>query len=257
MAAEIAAVEHTRPDGLIESNLVFKGYQDGDIRAYRVRADRAEPQPAIIMIPEFRGIQPEIKEIAARLAEKGYVVLLVEPFSRDQQPIDIDDSNALLIRMAQLSDTMVVEDLKCAANHLRGQAFVNGDRIGVTGFCMGGLYARLLGCSDDSITCAVEFYGSVKYDATSEAKPVSPIDAAKDLHCPYLGFFGAKDDFIPVDQVRELEQLFSAENKDAVVEIYDKAGHAFMNHARELYVEDVAQDAWTKTLAFFTQHLRA
>lgn len=257
MSSSVAAVETTRPDGLIESHLVFKGYQDGDVRGYRVRPDRATPQPGIIVIPEFRGIQDEIRDVGRRLAEKGYVALVIEPFSREQQETDPEDFNALLQRMFALSDTMVIEDLKCAANYLRGEEFVNKERIGVIGFCMGGLYARFAGCSDPSVTCVVEYYGSIKYDATTEAKPVSPINVAKDLHCPYLGCFGAKDEFIPVEHVRELEQVFREHGKHAVFEIYENAGHAFLNEARELYVEDAAKDAWAKTLAFFTQHLRA
>lgn len=256
MANPVAAVETTRPDGLIESHLVFKGYQDADIRAYRVRPDRDKPQPGIIVIPEFRGIQEEIRDVGRRLAEQGYVALVMEPFSRAQEETDPDDFNALLIRMAQLSDTMMVEDMKCAANYLRNEDCVDEEHIAVIGFCMGGLYARLAGCYDDTVTCVAEYYGSVKYDATSDAKPVSPIDVAKNLHCPYVGFFGAQDDFIPVDQVRELQQVLREHDKNAVFEIYENAGHAFLNHAREGYVEDAAKDAWTKTLAFFTQHLR-
>ncbi len=257
MANPVAAVETTRPDGLIESHLVFKGYQDADLRAYRVRPDRGKPQPAIIVVPEFRGIQEEIRETGRRLAEKGYVALVLEPFSREQEETDPEDFDALLQRMFRLSDPMMVEDMKCAAAFLRTEEFVNEERIAAIGFCMGGLYARLAGCSDDSLTCVVEYYGSVKYDGTSEAKPVSPIDVAKDLHCPYLGFFGAKDEFVPVAHVHELEQVFREHDKNAVFEIYENAGHAFLNEARELYVEDAAKDAWAKTLAFFTQHLRA
>lgn len=257
MSTQIAAVETTRPDGLIESHLVYSGYQGADVRAYRVRADRDAPQPAVIVVPEFRGIQEEIRDTARRLAEKGYVALVIEPFSREQTAVDPEDFNALLTRMYQLSDPMAVADIKCAADYLRGLDFVNEERIGAIGFCMGGLYARLAGSSDAGLTCAVEYYGSVKYDATTEAKPVSPIDKAKDLACPYLGFFGGKDDFVPVAHVRELEAAFQEHDKDAVIEIYDNAGHAFLNHARESYVEAAATDAWAKTLAFFTQHLRA
>jgi len=256
MATTVEAVETKRPDGLIESHLVFKGYQDGDVRAYRVRPDVNVPQPGIVVIPEWRGLLDEIRELGRRLAKAGYVALVIEPFSRNQEPIDLDDMNQLAQRMQALSDVMAVGDVQAAAKYLRSLDFVNGERIGTIGFCMGGLYSRLAACTDESLTCAVEYYGMVKYAGTSEAKPTQPIDMAKDLHCPYVGFFGAKDEFVPLADVREMEQVFRAEDKDAIVEVYDKAGHAFLNEERELYVEAAAKDAWRKTLAFFTQHLR-
>ena len=257
MVATVDAVENTRPDGLIESYLVFKGYQDADIRGYRVRGEGATPRPGIVVIPEFRGITEHIRDIGRRLAAQGYTALVMEPFSRESGETDGDDLPALFARMMQLSDVMAVEDVKAAAVYLRSLPFVNQERIGVVGFCMGGLYARLSGCSDDTLTCVVDYYGAVHYDATSEAKPKSPIDLAPELHCPYLGFFGGKDDFIPVAHAHELEQVFREQDKNAAVEIYPDAGHAFLNDSRDTYVEDAAKDAWVKTLAFFTQHLRA
>ncbi len=117
----------------------------------------------------------------------------------------------------------------------------------MVGWCFGGGWslrtALLLG---PEIDAAVIYYG----------RPVTEPDQLAPLQAPLLGHFGALDDGIPVDRVRELEAALAALGKEAAIHIYEEADHAFANPSGTRYNEAAAELAWERTLAFFDRHLR-
>lgn len=82
---------------------------------------------------------------------------------------------------------------------------------------------------------------------------VADIDPAA-IHMPIEGNYGERDTGIPADGVHAFQQELQVPN-DIVV--YANAGHAFFDDQRSSYVADVAEDAWRRTLAFFTKYLKA
>src|SRR4029450_4286083 len=97
--------------------------------------------------------------------------------------------------MGELTDEGIVEDVGAAVAFLETQPSVRADRIGITGFCMGGRVNFLPACAlPAKLQAAVPFYGGG-----------IPIDRTATLQAPVLAFFGEDDPFIPLDQVRALE----------------------------------------------------
>lgn len=244
-------------DFAIEDAMVDVPVKGGSYKAYRTIPQGGGSQPGVIVIHDFRGLADHTRDIARRLAKAGYVALAVDLFSRSEKLSDPDDMTALFDRMQNLPDRQALSDLMAAEHYLHALAQVGARRVGVIGFCMGGLYAHLAGCDNEMIHAVVDFYGMLRYAQTTPAKPVSPIDLASNLKCPLIGFFGENDELIPLADVREFEARLGKEGKSFEIHVYPGCGHAFFNDTRETYRPEAAQDAWGKTIRFLAQHLRA
>jgi carboxymethylenebutenolidase len=216
----------------------------------------------VVFIHDVWGPSPHSQQFSDRLADAGYVVLAVD-FYRDLAEAPGADPGAFI---RGLSDPDVLADVARGIAALEARDDVVTGRIGVTGVCMGGMYALLAACSIDGLAAAAPFYGMLSYDHGMLAepggrdhsrKPRAPLEAAPGLRCPLLAFFGEQDAFIPG---RDVDALEAALPKDAqAVEIvrYADAGHAFMNETREeVFRAEAARDAWSRLEAFFDRHLR-
>ena len=140
-----------------------------------------------------------------------------------------------------------------------------GRKVGVTGFCMGGMYALLAACEVPGLAASAAYYGLLSHehgllyaeDGLDPArKPRQPLDAAAHLRCPLLAFFGDADEFVPLSDIRRLEQTLAAGATPAEVVIYAGAGHAFMNDTRpEAFKPEIAARAWAAMLEIFRKEL--
>jgi carboxymethylenebutenolidase len=139
-----------------------------------------------------------------------------------------------------------LKDLNATVTYLKTTPTVDGAKIGVTGFCMGGSYALMLPCVNHGIKAAVPFYGWVP-------NPDTPI---QNLACPVLYFYGEEDGFVPKADVQRLDAALKKYKKPGEIKTYPGAGHAFFRDTdASVYKPTQAKDAWTRTLAFFHQHL--
>ena len=166
-----------------------------------------------------------------------------------------------------LFDDQVLEDVARGVAFFGERPETAGARVGVTGVCMGGMYAMLAACRVSGLAAAAPFYGMLSYEHGLVAgegerdrarKPTSPLEATAGLGCPLLAFFGEDDDFVPVADVRALSASLAATEHSVEVVIYPEAGHAFMNETRpEAHRPQAAEDAWARLAAFFDRHLVA
>ena len=234
--------------------LVKNGFLD--IPAYLTVPDEAEAAPGVLLLTEWAGLNEHMRDLARRFAAAGLACLVHEPFVRDAgpQPATTDDLGA---RMLRLADEDALSDIAAAANWLRSQPGVDGRRIGVAGFCMGGRLALLAAARVQALGAAVCFYGSPNNwgDGTTPKRPYTPGDLASQIACPVLGIYGAEDPFIPVPEVRKLEAALRAVRRSATITIYPEAGHAFVNDTAAGYHPAAAQQAWDQMIAFCRQHL--
>ena len=210
---------------------------------YAAKPEGAGPFPAVIVIQEWWGLNEHIKNVAERYAREGYVALAPDLY-RGKVTADPNEAGKL---MGALNREEAVKDLLGAIQHLRAMKEVRGDRIGVTGFCMGGSYALLLPCRTKEIRAAAPYYGEIPDEA-----------ALRNLACPILYVYGDADFWITKDEVKRLEASLKKLGQAGEVKIYPGAPHAFFNDTRkDVYRQTEAQDAWRRTLDFFAKHLKA
>ena len=132
------------------------------------------------------------------------------------------------------------EDALSDVGDVVGQLRAAGaDKIGVTGFCMGGLVTYLTATSGIDVQAAVPFYGG--RIAQNLGEPT----------CPTLLLFGGTDEYIPTEDIEAVQ----AYHGDQVV-VYPQAGHGFFRDGSDSYDEAAATDAWERLTKFFATNLR-
>jgi len=239
---------------LAQAELTFT--RDGTpLHAYGAWPAERSALPGLIVIPDVRGLTDHYRDIARRFAHEGFFALAVDLYSREGAP-DLPDMAAVFAWIRQLPDPRVLADLGAAVRYLDERSEVARGRVGITGYCMGGQYALMAACSVPGIAACVSWYGMLRYAEHDERKPVSPLELAPRLACPYLGLFGAEDALIPTADVEELRAILERAGKTFAIKSYPGAGHAFFNDTRpDAYRPDAAADAWPRAIAFLRTHL--
>ncbi|MBD2103542.1 dienelactone hydrolase family protein [Leptolyngbya sp. FACHB-261] len=200
--------------------------------------------PGLLVLQEWWGLVPHIKDVADRFAAAGYVALAPDLF-HGVQTSSPDEAGRLLMA---LNIEQTAQDLQTAADFLLNHEAVTSQKLGVVGFCMGGQLALLAATVSQSIGAVVDFYGIHPH-----VKP----DFSK-LKAPVLGLFAEHDSSVTAEAVYELQTAIRKAGGSIQARIYPDVDHAFFNDTRpEVYNEPVAQDAWERTLDFFQQNLIA
>ncbi len=227
---------------------------------YLARPDQ-DAHPGVVMIHDVWGLSDHTRDLARRLAGEGFAVLALNLYRRHGE-VRIDDPGRW---MRELSDPQVLADVQTGVDFLAASPATGAGRVGVTGFCMGGMYALLAACECRGVSACVSYYGLLSHahgilhserGPDPERKPRQPLDAAADLRCPLLACFGDRDEFVPMADIERLRGRLAGADPPADVVIYPGAGHAFMNDTRpDAYRPEAAADAWGRMLEFFRKHL--
>jgi len=220
------------------------------------------PNRGVVMIHDVWGLSDHARDMARRLARDGFAVLAVDLYRREAK-VKIEDPGAW---MRGLSDVQVLEDVQAAVDFLAKHRDTADSDVGVIGFCMGGTYALLAACGCRDVRASVSFYGLLShehgllYDPKGHdpaLKPRQPLDAVSDLACPFLGLFGAEDEFIPLKDVERLRVKLDETGQPHGVFVYPDAGHAFMNDTRpQAFRPEIAEEASARAVRFLQDHLR-
>ena len=243
----------------IESGLVKVQAEAGAMTAFTARPAGSGKYPAVIVVMEAFGLNQHIKDVAARLAREGYATLAPDLYYREQNAVVGYDNLPDAIRlMSGLWDDKIVKDMNAAIAYLQQQPSVRADRIGVTGFCMGGRVTFLTACTNAAVKAAVPFYGGGigSVMQPNERTPKAPLERADTLSAPMLLFFGESDPFIPLAEVDRIKLRLKDLNKTAETIVYPGAPHGFFCSERDSYRADAAKDAWDRMLKFFALHLK-
>ena len=231
----------------IRSEMIQVAAPGGSMPAQLARPAAAGRYPGVIVVQEAFGLNGHIKAVAGRLAGEGYVTLAPDLFYRGGagRTASYAELPKAIELMTSLKDNQIVEDVAAAVAHLERDAAVRPERLGITGFCMGGRVSYLAACAlTDKFKAAVPFYGGG-----------IPVERTDTLGCPVLALFGEDDPYIPLTQVAHLRAEASRLGKRVDVVVYPKAPHGFFCDERDSYRPEAAADAWRRTLAFFSQHL--
>lgn len=215
------------------------------VRAFVAAPQTKEKRPAIIVVQEWWGLTEHIKDIAKRYAAEGYVAIAPDLYSRLGHALTTDAGEAgRLMNSLQQEDGL--KDLNATVAYLKTVPEVDANRIGVTGFCMGGSYALMLPCVNQDIKAAVPFYGQVP-------NPDTPL---QQLACPILYFYGEDDGWITKADVQRLAAALKKYQKAGEIKTYPGAPHAFFRDVdKTVYRPEAAMDAWVRATSFLKQHL--
>jgi carboxymethylenebutenolidase len=232
----------------------------GEIPAYRARptGDPKRKLPVLLVVHEIFGVHEHIKDLCRRFAKWGYFAIAPDLFARQGDASKITDIKQLLQDIvSKAPDDQVLSDLDATLAWASGQAQVNPEHVGITGFCWGGRVSWLYAAHQPRLKAAVAWYGKMIGDK-DPLHPRHPLDIAGELKAPVLGLYGAQDQGISlhsIDQMRTaLRASANAAAQQCEFHLYPDAGHAFAADYRPSYRKADAEDGFTRMQAWFKAH---
>jgi len=223
---------------------------------YEVRPAAPGKYPVVLVIPEVFGMHEHIKDVTRRLAREGFLAVTFDPYAREGGVQHLPDLDAVRKVVDPVPDARVMADLDAILAWVRKHPSARADRIGMTGFCRGGMYTLLYAARSRELKAAVPWYGQLRPVKTPGVRTEGPLDVAARINAPVLGLYGAEDLGIPVADVRTLEAALKAEGKAAEFVIYPGTPHAFFADYRPSYRAEAAKDAWGRCIAWFNKYLK-
>jgi carboxymethylenebutenolidase len=220
---EFASNEHTTPGYLAQP------------------AEKGE-YPGIVVIQEWWGLVPHIKDVTERFARQGYIALAPDLY-HGQAAGEPDEARKLVMA---LDIGRAVKEIRAAMRYLSQYAGIPLKKVGVVGWCMGGsLSIATAAQSGKDLGAAVVFYGNAR-----------DFDIVKDIQAPLLGLYAEHDHGISSDFVHNFEEALNQRGIPNEFHVYPGTEHAFFNDTRpHIYQEEAAKDAWERTLAWFRKYL--
>ena len=230
---------------------------DFQVPIYEARPAGAGKFPVVIVIPEVFGMHEHIKDVTRRFAKEGFLAITFEPYAREGGVLHLPDIAAVRKVVDPIPDARVMADLDGLVAYAKRHPGAQAERIGVTGFCRGGMYTLLFAAHSRDVKAAVPWYGQIKPAKTAGVRTVGPIEVASQIAAPVLGLYGEADAGIPLPDVKEMEAALKAAGKTAEFVLYKDAPHAFYADYRPSYRAEAAKDAWAKCAAWFNKYLKA
>jgi len=229
---------------------------DGTADAYFVHP-ASGTAPGVLVWPDIFGLRPAFRQMAKRLAETGYSVLVVNPFYRTQKAPTAEKGAATpipqLMPLAQaLNEGTHMTDAKAFIGWLDQQASVAKNRkVGTQGYCMGGPMAfRTAAAMPDRVGAVASFHGG----GLVTNMPNSPHLQASKTKAQLLIAIAANDDMRSPMEKDVLKQTFGDAKLAAEIEVYG-AAHGWCPPDSQVYNEPQAEKAWSRLLALYGKAL--
>jgi carboxymethylenebutenolidase len=263
----------------LSETVTFKGYDGAEMKLYVATPKSEGKHAVVIVVHEAWGLNEQIKNVAYRYAQQGFVVVAPHLFSREKDlteqaiekammrmwqipPEKRNDPAAIQSLMESLSENerkimnfffsgrenaekIMMQDLLSLVSYVKDMEIVDPERVGITGFCLGGGLTYQL-ATHYPFKAAVPFYG---------ANP-KPLEAVAKIKCPVFAVYAGEDMRI-TSGVPALVESMITHKKTFQMKIYQGTQHAFFNEKRPSYNKEAAEDAWLMALAFFNRNLKA
>jgi carboxymethylenebutenolidase len=219
---------------------------NGQTAAGYVATPHSGAGPGVVVIQEYWGLVPHIKDVCDRLAREGFSALAVDLYHGDSttEP-DEAGKKMMALRMADAG-----RDMSAAVTWLLSSGRASGDTVGTVGFCMGGGLALYLATLRPEVRACVIYYGVFPSPWADFDPDLSRINGA------VLGHFGDSDPYTTTGAAAELEQRIRAAGKEVEFHWYPGCGHAFFRDTTpDTHNPEAAQLSWDRTLALFRRQL--
>ena len=216
---------------------------DGQAVPMYVAQPAGKPKGGIVVIQEIFGVNSHIRSVADGYAAQGYLAVAPAIFHRVRPNVelgytqeDMAEGMALKAATEALPSPGAMQDIQAAIQHAS-----QAGKVGIVGFCYGGLLTWRAACSLSGLSAAVPYYGGGM---------TTPDEIARKPKVPVLAHFGDQDKHISVESV----EAFKKAHPEVEVHLY-AADHGFNCDQRGSYNAEATKLAKERTLAFFAKHL--
>lgn len=230
----------------------------GVVPSFFVTPEGTGPWPAIILYMDAPGIREELRNMARRIAKRGYACILPDLYHRyGLLRFDLprrNDAMGQVIRAAYLSltDDNINEDTAGLIGFLEAQPEVRSGKIGSIGFCMSGRFVTTTARRfPDRFACAASLYGTrlVVDEAYSPHHDLRGISAQM-----YYGF-GDLDQTTPPEYIETFRKALDAAGVDYTMDVFKGVDHGYSFVERAAYDPIAAETSWGKVFELFERNL--
>ena len=228
----------------MESQWVRLYAQDGFAFDAWVARPSGPLRGAVVVAQEIFGVNNHIRAVTERMATRGFLAIAPDLFARIEPGLDrgYTEADVAFCRefknQAEAMPEAVMQQVRAAAQWLLTQ---QPCKVGMLGFCWGGLLTWRAAAQLPELSAAVCYYGGGMTSAQ---------EMARQPQCPVQAHFGRRDPILPLDGVL----AFARRHPEVQVHLYD-ADHGFNCDQRASYDDSSAVQAKDRTLQFFDQHL--
>ena len=199
------------------------------------------PLAGMIVIQEWWGLTPDIKEVADRYATEGYLAFAPDLY-HGTAATEPDEARKL---MMALERDLAAKEIDTAIAWLKAERGVK--KVGCVGYCLGGGLTLATAIRPTSNVDAVHvYYGG--------GMPTN--DQLATIKVPVLGSYGADDEGIPKADVDRLRDTLAKAGVPHDITLYEGAPHSFFNEGRPAYREEQAMHSWLKSTEWFAKYLQ-
>lgn len=195
--------------------------------------------PGVLVIQEWWGLVPHIKEVVDRFAAAGFAALAPDLY-HGQSTTEPDGAGKLMMAMNMAA---AGKDMSGGIDYLVQQT--GRPHVGVVGYCMGGGLALVIATQrPDAVAAVAPHYGLIPWP---DAQPDWSALTAK-----VRGQYAERDEYFTPELAAALEQQLRDLGKDATITVHPGAQHAFFNdHRPEVYDAEASAKAWDATIDLF------
>lgn len=218
---------------------------DGQKIAAYVARPQGQPKGGVVVVQEIFGVNAHIREVADGYARDGYLAVAPATFQRVQPGVELGYTDADMQQgfgyktaVEQLPAPGVMQDLQAAVDYAAKES---GGKVGIVGYCWGGLLSWRAASLLQGLSAAVPYYGGGM---------TTPEEIARQPKVPVLAHLSDRDQWVPLDGV----EAFKKAHPEVEVHLYP-AHHGFNCDHRAAWDAAAAQLARERTLAFFAKHL--
>lgn len=206
--------------------------------------------PAVIVLPDVRGLYRFYIDLAERFVTAGYHALTIDYFGRTAGVGERDDEFDFMTHTMQTKPTQVQADIAAAREFLAERT---GSSTFVTmGFCFGGAQSDLAGTNPElGLDGVISFYGTLaprRFGADNPDFP-APLKHADEIRTPVLALYGGADPGIPSEDIAEFDAVLTRSGVPHEIHTYPGAPHSFFDRSFDEHA-DASADAWRRVLDF-------
>lgn len=231
--------------------------EDGTADAYLTHPADGEPRPAVLLYMDALGLRPQLRAMADRLADAGYLVLVPNMFYRHgrapvfELPEFIDPAarpevfRSIMPAMQALTPDAAMRDAGAYFRWLADCPVAADGPVALTGYCMGARLSLLTaGTYPDRVAAAAGFHGG----GLATEEPDSPHLVAEHITAELYFGHADQDPSLPVEQMERLETALTKAGVRHRCEVYPGAEHGFTQADTSSYHREGDERHWAALL---------
>lgn len=249
---------------MTETNLTIKT-ADGNCEAFLYSPELNKAKlPPVIMYMDAIGIRPAMKEMAQKLASKGYLVLLPNLFYRNgkvpvlnglKEKMSPEDMGKLTPPLSELIPSltadMLINDAKFYLEEITNHNLAMDGKVALVGYCFGGGHAlRTAASYPEKISVVASFHGG----NLASDKPNSPHLVLNKIKAELYFAHADQDKSMNSEQIEKLESALEENQNEFVSEIYPGAGHGFTMRDLPAYHQEACDRHWNNLFSLLEKN---